>query len=416
VARPADGLSASYLGQGFGALSVLLLSIALVLISTLTVVERWFDGIDRAAIWHRQVAMVGVVLLVPHIVLASGGSSSVGGTLGIIGAVGLGVLALWAFLPRWRSVLPERLVRSVLERREVRGGVQEVGKLLGGYSRWRSVHRTTGLFVVSGFVHGLLDESVFADAPALRWSYLVVGAVGVAFYVYRELFSRYVLAHHDYEVEAVRPIDDSVVEITLRPLGGGIRFVPGQFAIVFIEAKDGWHRHPFTLSSAPSEGRVRITVKALGDYTSHLDELVQEGMPAVIGPPHGLFDRRRGTDRQVWIAGGIGVTPFLSWLRSLDGELDQRVDFFYSTDHVSPFADEIREIADHYASLRVHLVDSSVSGFLTTVDILASIEEPPARLSVFMCGPERMLELFQDELKDAGVPARHIYREHFDWR
>ena len=118
----------------------------------------------------------------------------------------------------------------------------------------------------------------------------------------------------------------------------------------------------------------------------------------------------------MWIAGGIGVTPFLSWLRSLDGELDRRVDFFYSADHVSPFADEIREIADQYATLRVHLVDTSVSGFLTTSDVLASIDEPPERLSVFMCGPARMLEMFQDEFKDAGVPGRHIYREHFDWR
>ena len=158
---------------------------------------------------------------------------------------------------------------------------------------------------------------MFADAPALRWTYLAVGAVGVGFYVYRELFARYVLSHHDYEVEEVRVVDDGVVEISLRPLGTGVDFVPGQFAMIFIEAKDGWHRHPFTLSSAPSEGRVRITVKALGDYTSQLEEIVQVGMPAVIGPPHGHFDRHRGTARQVWIAGGsvsrhssVGCVPW----------------------------------------------------------------------------------------------------------
>ena len=78
VERPRNGFSASYVGQGLGALSVLFLSIGLVLISTLTVVERWFDGVDRAAIWHRRVAMLGVVLLVPHVALASGGGSSIG--------------------------------------------------------------------------------------------------------------------------------------------------------------------------------------------------------------------------------------------------------------------------------------------------------------------------------------------------
>ena len=64
---------------------------------------------------------------------------------------------------------------------------------------------------------------------------------------------------------------------------------------------------------------LRVTVKALGDYTSRLPELIEPGMPAVIGGPHGRFDHRKGTDRQVWIAGGVGVAPFLSWLRALDG-------------------------------------------------------------------------------------------------
>ena len=119
--------------------------------------------------------------------------------------------------------------------------------------------------------------------------------------------------------------------------------------MIYIEAKDGWHRHPFTISSAPHEDVVRVTVKALGDYTSRLQELIEPGMPAVIGGPHGRFSHWKGTDRQVWIAGGVGVAPFLSWLRALDGhQLPHRVDFFYSADGEAPFADEIRAIADRH--------------------------------------------------------------------
>lgn len=69
---------------------------------------------------------------------------------------------------------------------------------------------------------------------------------------------------HDYQVEAVNEIEQGLVEIALRPLGPGVDFVPGQFAMVYLEAKDGWHRHPFTIASAPHEGIVRFTVKALG--------------------------------------------------------------------------------------------------------------------------------------------------------
>ena len=201
----------------------------------------------------------------------------------------------------------------------------------------------------------------------------------------------------------------------MRPLGTGVKFVPGQFAMIFIEAKDGWHRHPFTMSSAPSERIVRIAVKALGDYTSRLHELVEPGMPAVIGAAHGRFDRRRGTDRQVWIAGGVGVAPFLSWMRSLDGHLAEDVDFFYSVKGEPPFSQEIREIAARHGSLHAHLIDTAVDGRLTTEQILAAAGDADG-LSVFMCGPEGMLRAFQTGLEAAGVPSRRIHREYFDWR
>lgn len=202
----------------------------------------------------------------------------------------------------------------------------------------------------------------------------------------------------------------------MRPIGRRVEFLPGQFAMVYLEAKDGWHRHPFTISSAPHEGVVRVTVKALGDYTSRLQELIEPGMPAVIGGPHGRFSHWRGTDRQVWIAGGVGVAPFLSWLRALDGELPHQVDFFYTADGEAPFADEIREIAGRYASLDAHLIDTSTEGRLTSARVLETVDGDPHGLSVFLCGPQGMLRTFQRELQQAGVPARRVHREYFDWR
>ena len=128
----------------------------------------------------------------------------------------------------------------------------------------------------------------------------------------------------------VSPVAPGLVDVHLRPLGKPLDFRPGQFAMIYLEAKDGWHRHPFTISGSPGDKSIRITVKALGDHTTRLPEAVQPGMPAVVSGPYGTFDRLRGTDRQVWIAGGVGVAPFLSWLRSLDGELMESVDFFTS--------------------------------------------------------------------------------------
>ena len=92
-----------------GAEAILLLSIGLVLISTLPWVEVWFDGIDRAAIWHRRVAITGLVLLAPHILLVGQpGRHRARRPARRDRGVGMVALALWAILPRWQSVVPGR--------------------------------------------------------------------------------------------------------------------------------------------------------------------------------------------------------------------------------------------------------------------------------------------------------------------
>ncbi|WP_041840822.1 ferredoxin reductase family protein [Actinoplanes friuliensis] len=412
---PGEGLT-TYLGQFFGAEAVLLLSVALVLISMLPWVEAWFDGIDRAAIWHRRLAITGLVLLAPHIALASNPTATqLGGILAVTGVAGMVGLALWAILPRWQSVVPRPLRPLVLAARDA-PGVTAFRRIFGGYERWRALHRTTGLFVAAGFIHGVLDGTAFGGSPLLYWSYLAVGAIGLGFYLYRELLARFFRSLHDYQVATVTEVEPRLVEIALHPLGRGVDFVPGQFAMVYLEAKDGWHRHPFTIASAPHDKNLRFTIKALGDYTSRLHELVEPGMPAVIGGPHGRFDHRRGTDRQIWIAGGVGVAPFLSWLRSLDGPLPYRVDFFYSAVGTPAFADEIRTIADRHDDLHAHIIDTSLEGRLTAERVLVDAGGNPGGLSAFMCGPAAMLSDFETQLRRAGVASRHIHREYFDWR
>jgi predicted ferric reductase len=418
LARPSGVPGVAYVGQLVGAVSVLLLSMALVLISSLPWVEEWFDGIDRAAIWHRRMAITGLVLLAVHIPLSSSPiRSRYGGTLGAIGAWGMVGLALWAVLPRWQSVVP-RPLRSTIKRLKDAPVVRQVRLAFGGYDRWRQLHRLTGLFVAAAFVHGLLDGSPFPKSPVLRWSYVAIGGIGLVFYVYRELLSRFVVSLHDYEVHRVIPLAEDVVEISLRPVGRPVAFVPGQFALIYIEAKDGWHRHPFTIASAPAERLLRVTVKGLGDYTSQLRELLEPGMPAVVGGPHGRFNHGKGTADQAWVAGGVGIAPFLSWMRALDEHppLGQ-VNLFYAfSAGPPPFADELVQIASGRDDMRCHLIDSQVDGRLTVARVLRDSGAAPERLSVFMCGPEPMLRTFTRGLREAGVRSGRIHREYFDWR
>ena len=185
------------------AVSVLLLSMALVLISSLPLVEEWFDGIDRAAIWHRRIAITGLLLLAaahpargqpdPLPVRRHAGR---GRGLGDGGAGGVGDPAALAVRGAAAAARHDQAAQGRAGRP---AGAPRVRRLRP-VAAAAPAHR---LFVAAAFVHGLLDGSPFPTSAVLRWSYVVIGGIGLAFYVYRELFSRFFASLHDYEVHEV---------------------------------------------------------------------------------------------------------------------------------------------------------------------------------------------------------------------
>jgi predicted ferric reductase len=196
-----------------------------------------------------------------------------------------------------------------------------------------------------------------------------------------------------------------------------LAFVPGQFVFVAFGGENGWQRHPFTVSSSPAQRGLEVTIKASGDYTDELRDRLRPGVPAKIAGPFGGFDYRNGGHRQAWIAGGIGIPPFLSRIRSLDDGFDRDVDLYYSFAHP---ADELHRVALDAAglahpSLRVHRICSAADGVLTAERVLADVP-PGAAPSIFMCGPTAMMRALADGLHRGGVPRGRIRWEDFGAR
>ena len=117
---------------------------------------------------------------------------------------------------------------------------------------------------------------------------------------------------------------------------------------------------------------MRVTVKASGDFTRSLLDNLQPGMEAVIEGPFGLFDYKTGGEKQIWIAGGIGLTPFLSFVRDMDGDLKHDIDFYYTVRHPEEalFMDEIEKAAAKNPRLKTHIRFSSTAGSLKIDDII----------------------------------------------
>lgn len=189
--------------------------------------------------------------------------------------------------------------------------------------------------------------------------------------------------------------------------------MPGQFAFVKIDS-DGvlGQSHPFSISSTPSQTQVRFSIKQLGDYTSALSQ-AKVGQSVKIDAPYGSFSNKVvKSNRQVWVAGGIGVTPFLSMAASVDGS--QQIDMYYSVKESKEavYLKELQAIEAKNNNFRINLVDTTKSGYLTADKILTNIEDIDTT-TFLICGPPAMMKSIRQQLKVKGVKNRSIHTEEF---
>jgi predicted ferric reductase len=405
LARPPGQPTLRFAAEVCGAEALLLLASALVLATLLAPIERAFGGLDRVAVWHRRTATAALILLVPHVAFVGSTRDSyettLGHGLGDVALVGLLVLTVWALAPKLRAA-------------RWPGPVRRLARTT--YERWLTAHRLTGVFVAVAVAHAAIVDPVLHHSTLLSVLFVVVGGVGIAAYLYRELFARYVVPIYDYTVAEVRRPNATTLEVALEPLGKQLSFTPGQFVALAFGGQNGWQRHPFSIASAPRQHQLHVGIKAAGDYTDALGDKLRLGTPAKVAGPFGGFDYRLGGRNQIWIAAGIGITPFVSWLRSLDRSFDRSVDFYYSvaTQADALYGDDVEAAAAAHPSLHTHLFVTERDGRLTAAQTLDGHAE--SEVWVYMCGPPPMMHAFESDFRNQGVPRNHIRWEQFDIR
>src|SRR5690606_38744136 len=197
------------------------------------------------------------------------------------------------------------------------------------YSSWRWWHRLAGPILLIVVLHALSIKSPIALAsPAGVWiaGLASLGLLGAA---YKTLLYPMLGNHAEYEVVSVTP-GSSAAQIDFRPTSRPIAFVPGQFGFLRMKVEGLREPHPFTIAAgADNEGRISFVIRALGDYTSKLVSEAAPGMRADVYAPYGRFMRRSDATREIWIAGGVGISPFIAWMRDEAAGGFDRVTLFY---------------------------------------------------------------------------------------
>ena len=380
--------------------AMVLISIAIVLANRPRFLESFFGGLDKMYKSHKTAALTAIILLFCHffIIPLKSDPYSPGRLLGKTALIGFSILILLTLAPRIPIIN---------------------GYIRLAYHHWKWTHKFVGLFLIVGFIHMLNVENVSESAaiPNMYWNVIVY--IGMAAYLYKELIAPFVRRPLAYVVAAAKKLNATTLEITLKPKGQRPRQTAGQFLFVsFPGDKTLAEVHPFTISSSPKEAALRVSVKASGDWTTHLYGNLRDGADARVEACFGMFNYKTGGQKQIWIAGGIGVTPFLSWVRDLGGEPTHEIDFFYTVraDADALFADEFTAAAQKYKNFRATINVSSKNGSLTADKIVATLTGNVAERHVYLCGPLPMTEAFRKQFMAKGVPRGNIHFEEFNFR
>ena len=306
-------------------------------------------------------------------------------------------------------------VLLVLAVRGVRSGTHEV---------WRWVHLSLAALVVgASALHVLWLGNLVADAvmgPVLSGLGLLLVAVLVLRWGARA-------GGGEFRVHVVRPESPTVSTLVLARRGRhtGPWFRPGQFAWLRLE-RMSVEEHPFTIaSSAADGGRIEFTVRHTGDFASRLREL-DRGARVWVDGPYGSFtpDAVPSTGL-VLIAGGVGITPMMSMLRTAADRGDRRP--YRLVVHARDRADllfraelaHLRTCLDLQVTQVLRRPAPNWGGATGPIDttllaaVLTDMEEPGRRLDYFVCGRPQLVTDVLDTLGALGVPEDRVHTEQF---
>jgi predicted ferric reductase len=383
------------LSQYFGVLALIAMGISQLLATRFSLLEVIFGGLDRIYVLHKWLGIIALALVLLHDTIDAemdglGGETlvtEIAETLGEVSLYGLlilGTISVLTFVP---------------------------------YHLWKYTHKLMGGFFAASALHYAFILKPFAVTDPLGVYVLVFCALGIVAYLYTLVPSGSFRGWRAYTISTIEHTGGAVA-VSLTPSKRGIKHQAGQFAFIQFMIPGFQEVHPFTISKAPDgERTLRFTIKDLGDFTGNIADTLKVGAPVRVCGPFGHFRLRQKQQNQIWIASGVGVTPFLAWADAL-GDAAGPVHLFYSARmrSAAPHLEELEGIAAAKPNLHLHFIETAQDGRLTAKRVRDVVGGHQSRIAVSFCGPAEMRRSLERQLKNTGFNMRSLQYEEFEIR
>ncbi len=407
VSGPGRGFATEF-SAALGFIGLSLIGLEFAIVARFRAVTEPF-GSDALVQFHRAIGLVGLGLVGVHVAISAPWDLVIRpfdpDTPARVRWALLAVLALLALIGSsvWRT------------------------RLRLSYESWQMLHAVLAVTVIgSSLMHALLvDYYLSTTWKRLLWTAMAAAFVIVLVWV--RIAKPLLMWSKPWTVERVTAERGQTTTLTLRSDGhDGFDFLPGQYAWFAIgRSPFALTKHPFSFSSSSeADGVVEVSIKALGDFTSTVGNL-DVGTKVFIDGPHGVFspDLFEGPGFGL-IAGGIGITPTMSILRTLADRDDSRPIVAFvasSTWEDVTFREELEMHAQRPSVTLVHTLSNPPEGWAGETGringemLRRHLPERCQRWQFFICGPNPMMDAMEVALLSLGVPDSRIHTERFSW-
>ncbi|MGC1884945.1 MAG: ferric reductase-like transmembrane domain-containing protein [Stellaceae bacterium] len=373
------------------------------------VTEPW--GEDVIYHFHRQISLIAVGLVIAHPLILFVVRPEL---LALLNSIQAPWRARFAALSTYSLIA---LVVMALWR----------AKLNISYETWHLTHIVlAAVAVTAGLLH-MVGWGFYLTDPWKRalWIGLMIFWIGLLLYV--RIVKPLFMLRRPYRVSEVRKERGDTSTLVMHPDGHpGFRFSPGQFGWLTL-----WGSpfkitgHPFSFSSSAevTDGRVEMSIRNLGDFTSAIHK-VPVGQRIYLDGPYGAFTIGNPADMHVLIAGGVGITPMMSMIRTLADRSDTRpaILLYGSRDWESiTFREELEALKARLNLTVVHVLANPSAGwtgeqgFITAEVFERHLPPPYADHEYFICGPDVMMDAIEKALGDMNVPLSKYHSERYSF-
>ncbi len=378
--------------QYLGLAALILMAWGQILSTRLRGIETVFGGLDRVYVLHKWTGLLAMTAILLHDTIDADmqglgretALNELAETLGEISLYGLLILVVISvatFVP---------------------------------YHLWKWTHKAMGALFAAGTFHFFFILKPFTmndPAGMLTGAFCIAG---LAAYFWK-LLPETMRPSSEYKIDNVTD-SGGALAVTVSPKGKPLQVRPGQFGVLRFTESGNDEPHPFSFSKIEPDGSLRITIKALGDFTTRVRTTLAAGQEVRIQGPFGRF-LHDGKQPSIWIAGGIGITPFLTWADALTSDA-KPVHLFYCVPSRkdAPHLAELEQTVATKPNVEMHVIASAEGPRLTADTIAEQFDGDLSKVNISFCGPVSLRNSLRIGLRRYGVTARQFQYEEFEFR